>query len=278
MYLAEEAVLDWFRSQHLGPAKLFHEYGLALSIVDSSVQLPAVLDLDDIVDAEVTGGPDRFGVRLRARRPGNPTVLRGKMTVALVPTTPADTPLPASLASAIGDLASAGLPGRTDLDNATGADPERLLADSGAFVWSWRVPYYYCQYSTHIQHGGYVRAVEEAVDRFLADRGLSVRTMLERRGWIPVVSRARVTQFVAADMEETVHTAFRVTEVVRGTGFDATVDCYVSRGGTLVHTATAKILHGYAISRGPQAGRLAELDAATVAALTRVPATQGSRS
>jgi hypothetical protein len=100
--------------------------------------------------------------------------------------------------------------------------------------------------------------------------------MLDQRGWIPVVSRARVNQFVAAEMEEIVHTAFRVTDVVRNTGFDARMDCYVLRDGVLVHTASARILHGYAISRGPGAGRLAELDPATVTALTRDAAPNGT--
>jgi hypothetical protein len=46
------------------------------------------------------------------------------------------------------------------------------------------------------------------------------------------------------------------------------MDCWVERDDTLVHTATARILHGYAYARGPDAGRLVELDEATIAAVT----------
>ena len=44
--------------------------------------------------------------------------------------------------------------------------------------------------------------------------------------------------------------------------------CHVVRDGRLTQVATATILHGYAASRGPEAGRLATLDPETVAALT----------
>jgi hypothetical protein len=46
------------------------------------------------------------------------------------------------------------------------------------------------------------------------------------------------------------------------------MDCFVHRGAELVHVATARILHGYAVSRGEGAGRLAEFDDSTIAALT----------
>ena len=255
------------------PSRLYHEYGLGFTIAESSVQLPAVLDVDDLVDSEVSGGPDRFTVRLRARRPGSPCVLLGRMTVALVrESDPARSATPPAIAArlAVGDVAELGLPGRSDLAVGPGVRPADVTAPpgSGAFCWTWRVPYFYCQFSGRVQHSGYVRAMEEVVDRFLADRGLSVRTMLEDRGWIPVVSRARVSLLADAVMEETVHTVLTVTDVLKGVSFDARMDCYADRGSRLVHVATGRILHAYAIARGPDAGRLAVLDQAAIDALT----------
>jgi len=61
---------------------------------------------------------------------------------------------------------------------------------------------------------------------------------------------------------------FAVDYVLRDVGFDGRMDCYVQRGAALEHVATARILHAYAIARGPRAGTVARLDAATVAALT----------
>jgi hypothetical protein len=105
------------------------------------------------------------------------------------------------------------------------------------------------------------------VEGFLAARGLSIRTLLAERSWIPVVSRVRVRMLADARMEEVVHTCFAVEEVLRDAAFRARMDCWVRRGDGLVRCATASILHGYALSRGPEAGRLVELDAATQAAL-----------
>jgi acyl-CoA thioesterase FadM len=283
MYLAEEAVLAWFRERDLGPSRLYHEFGLGFTIAESSVQLPAVLDVDDVVDCEVSGGPDRFTVRLRARRPGSPCVLLGKVRVALVREAeaaeaaeaagpaPAPVPVPAIVARlAVDSVADVGLPGRADLIVAPGAAPADVAAaEPGAFCWSWRIPYFYCQFSGRMQHSGHVRAMEEVVDRFLADRGLSVGTLLTERGWIPVVSRAKVSLLADAFMEETLLTVLTVTDVLKGVSFDARMDCYADRGSRLVHVATGRILHAYAIARGPGAGGLAELDQATIDALTR---------
>ena len=135
---------------------------------------------------------------------------------------------------------------------AGGPGVARLPAD-GAFVHRWRAPYFYCHFSDRVQHSGFVRCLEEVVDRFLADRGISVGRMLRERSWIPVVSRARVRLLTPAHMEETVHTVFTVTDVLRGTMFDGRMDCFVERNGAFWPVATATILHGYAIAaaRGP---------------------------
>lgn len=277
LYLVENAVLGWFSEQGCPAGQLYHRYGLGLEIVDCSALLPAVLDVDDLVTAEIQPvRPGRFAVRLAVSRGGsNVTVLRGKVTVALVREKDAPGPLPepAGLAPLIvPDSVAAGAGGQAgagDRQVPPGHEVRNELAvpGSGTFLWSWRAPYFYCHFSDRVQHSGYVRALEEVVDRFLADRGLSVAAMLTERGWIPVVSRVRVTLLADAHMEEVIHTTFTVTDVMKSTMFDGRMDCYVLRGRHLVHVATASILHGYALSRGDRAGQLAELDEATVAAL-----------
>jgi acyl-CoA thioesterase FadM len=274
MYLVEEAVLNWLRDQGHGAHALFHQHGLGTEIVDCSVQLPAVLEVDDEVRAEVVAGTGRrLRVQLSVSRGGQDVVvLRGHVTVALLPETDAPThrPAPAALATweaATLDAAS-GL--RSELALPAGADPASVLTPdgSGAFLWSWRAPYFYCHFSDRVQHSGYVRALEEVVERFLADRGISVGRMLAERAWIPVVSRARVRLAEPAHMEETVHTVFTVDDVLREMMFSGRMDCWVQRGDRLVLVATATILHGYAISRGPDAGQLARLDPEVCAILT----------
>lgn len=273
MYLVEQAVLQWLRDQGAGAKSLFHDHGLGVEIVDCSVQLPAVLEVDDDVVARVTaGGRDRLTVQLSVLRDGGEvTVLRGKVVVALIREGTAGHHRPAPGALAALEV--------TDLAEATGGAPVRTIpegesvasviaADPRAFLWSWRAPYFYCHFSDRVQHSGFVRTLEEVVDRFLADRGISVGRMLAERSWIPVVSRARVRLLGAAHMEETVHTVFTVQDILRGVMFDGRMDCYVRRGAELVPVATATILHGYAIAAGPGAGGLAELDDGVIRALT----------
>jgi acyl-CoA thioesterase FadM len=275
MYLGEQAVLDWFRDREVGPSVLFHRHGLGLSVITSSVQLPAVLDIDDVTDAAVRGGPDSFDVKLTAHRAGAPAVMRARIGVALVKEAdaPGSAPPPGWLAPlVIADAADAdaGAAAPAGRDMPPAAAAEALVPPGSAgYAWSWRVPYYHCQYSHRMQHSGYVRVLEEAVDRFLADRGLAIPDMLRGRGWIPVVSRARVSILADAAMGETMHAVLTVTDVLKRTCFVARMDCYVRRGRAMVHTASGQILHAYAIASGENAGRTAELDDATIAALTR---------
>jgi acyl-CoA thioesterase FadM len=263
IYLAEQAVLQWLIDQGTGARDLFLGHGLGFEIVDCSVQLPAVLEIDDRVIAEVTGTGPVLAVELSVDRDGQRvTVLRGKLRVALVPeaAAPVHRPAPAALAA----LEIPALAGAASAQDAAQA----LAVGSASFLWSWRAPYFYCHYSDRVQHSGFVRCLEEVVDRFLADRGISVGRMLRERSWIPVVSRARIQLIEPAHMEETIHTTFTVTDILRGVMFDGRMDCFVKRGDEVIRVATAKILHGYAIAAGEGAGGLAELDAGVVAALT----------
>jgi acyl-CoA thioesterase FadM len=274
MYLVEQGLLQWLRDQGSSARDLYLDHGLGFEVVDCSVQLPAVLEIDDEVRVEVGAGRgNKLAVTLSVVRDGaEVTVLRGKVSVALVRerTAPEHKPAPERLAGLeVGDLAEActvSQPARRRL--AAGESAESVLAAGpGSFLWSWRAPYFYCHYSDRVQHSGYVRALEEVVDRFLAERGISVGRMLTERSWIPVVSRARVQLIEAAHMEEVIHTTFTVTDILLGTIFDGRMDCFVQRGDELVPVATAQILHGYAIAAGEGAGGMATLDDGVIRAL-----------
>lgn len=259
-YLLEEGVLQYLRDRDLGPTKLYREFGLGVEFVDSSIQLPNTIDLDDEVTVHVTRDQRKLGwafaVRMTVDRGDGPiTVLNGKTRVQLiheVDTTPGAR-IPDSIADAVSEI--------TPLDTTGPQTLAQLKSENaGAFLWSWRIPYFYCHYSLRLQHSGYVRAVEEVVDRFLFDRGLAIEEVLAERGWIPVVSRSRITLLEDALMGETLHTVMRVDEVIKDVMYPAKIDTYVERGGTLFHTATASVVHGYAVSRGADAGTLAVFD------------------
>jgi len=276
LYLVEQGVLQWFRERGIGPQCLYHEYGVGLEIVDCSALLLTLLEVDDQVVAEIVlKESGQFSVLLRVERNGSDAiVLKSKVAVALVRKNGKRTakPLPDHIASLeVASLASASdILNRCDLHIPNGENSRSILVPPGSqtFLWSWVARYFHCHYSDRVQHSAYTRALEEVVDRFLADRGISVRRMLDEFGWIPVVSRVRIHLVADAHMEETIHSTFVVDEIVKTTLYDARMDCYVQRGETLVHTATARILHGYAISDGEGAGRLAELNESTLAALT----------
>lgn len=280
LYLVEEAILEYFRERGLGPHVLYHRHGLGLEIVESSVQLPATLQIDDEVRASLLPETPRpgqgapFAVKLSVAGDGSTvTVLHGRVRVGLVRErdAPGTQPVPAFLepyvASEVAALAGRATAEPPAIAVPTGVRDALVPPGSNAFLWSWRIPYYYCHFSDRLQHSGYVRALEEVVDRFLDDRGISIRTMLDERGWIPVVSRARVRMLADAHMEEVVHTVFTVEGILKDVLYDARMDCYVRRGDRLVHTASATILHGYAISRGERAGQLARFGDSTTGAL-----------
>lgn len=277
-YLLEEAVLTYFRERGYAPADLYHTYGLGLEIVDSSIQLPQALNIDDEVTVTVTSATKQRGnglaltVRFDAtRNAGNAgdadeaNVLTGKVRVALVreKNAPGQEPGPSNIEGFVVSEVSE-VAGTAQEPTAVNGDEDvaRVLTpeDSNAFLWSWRVPYFYCHYSERLQHSGYIRAMEEVVDRFLHARDLSIGDMLTERGWIPVVSRARVQMLADVRMEETVHTVFTVEDILKNSLYTARFDTYVVRGGQLVHTSTGSIMHGYVISRGEGVGTLAEFD------------------
>ncbi|WP_309222736.1 thioesterase family protein [Micromonospora sp. CP22] len=274
MYLVEEAVLQWLRDHGHPPGQLFHRHGLGVEIVDCSVQLPAVLDIDDEVDAQVDRGRgDRLDVTLRVRRDGRDvTVARASVRLALVRERTAEesTPVAPDLAPWVVD----DLGGAADAPGSRPYDPRRPVRDqlvdpdSPALYWPWRARYFYCHYSDRVQHSAYVRCVEAAVDRLLEARGISVGRLLAERAWIPVVSRARVRIHQAAHMEETVHTVVDVDSVLREQLFEVRLTCHVVRDDRLLTVAEGRVLHGYAISRGDRAGEVARLGPDIVATLT----------
>lgn len=266
MYLAEAAVLEWLHERGTSARQLYLDNGLGLEIVDSSVQLPAVLELDDEVTTQVRHlGAGRLTITMTVCREGTDvTVFRAKTRVALVRQASAEAaaPAPAAVADLVVDSLDSATEARGARTQLDGRDVAAVLGTGqNSLLWSWRVPYFYCHYTDRVQHSGYVRALEEVVDRYLADRGISVGTLLRDRSWIPVVSRARVEMLAAAEMEEVIHTEFTIDQVLRDVMFSATMTCWVQRGDELIAVARAQILHGYAISAGPHAGSLAELDA-----------------
>lgn len=286
MYLAEEAVLEHLRERGLSPRRLYEDYGLCCEIVDSDWRILHAMHVDDLVRVQVQPANDTAQGELAhqldmfVERDGETHKVAAGQVKVLFRRDNSGTfsgPPPASLAPFVHDeirragsqtVAPTGFtasrePGYLD-DPIAG---QLVSAQDNAFVWRWRAPYFYCHFTERLQHSGYLRLMEEVVDLFLADRGISIRTMLDTRGWIPVVPRARVEMLGEALMEETIYTVYTVEEIFKRLTYTARMDCYVPRNGKAVRMATGRIVHGYARIISPSEWKLVPFDDATMAAL-----------
>jgi hypothetical protein len=293
-YLVEEAVLDHLRTHDLTARRLYEDHGLCVEFVDLDTRIGSAFHMDDEVLATVTPRtkPEdtelRFAVTLAAQRPDAPANgASAKVRVALRrdtrggPAEPAPSRLqpyiveridraPGKDAPLVPGVPSPYAIGRGAVGQGSiGGDPllSELTRGANSFAWRWRIPYPYCHFTERLQMSGYLRQMEEVVDLFLADRGVSIKTMLDDRDWIPVVPHSRIALLDEALMEEELYTVFTVEDVYKGFTYSARMDCYVVRDGALVQTATGHITHGYAVIENRRDWSLVNFDARMMAAL-----------
>lgn len=286
MYLAEEAVLSHLRQCDVIPRKLYEQFGICTEILQSEARILHALHMDDAVKIEVKLQPNNldkklvFSVQMFVQEDGKEIkAYTGKVkllfrfdTSGIVPISSDRLPLEISPHISTDLESTAEIP----LGNLT---PDRSLSihenirreliekNANAFIWKWHVPYFYCHFNDRLQHSGYLRIMEEVVDLFLADRGISIRTMLNSQKWIPVVPNASIEIMREAVMEETIYTVYTVEEIFKEATYTSRMDCYVEREGSLIHTASGKITHGYAKIQNRRDWSLVNFDEKTINAL-----------
>jgi acyl-CoA thioesterase FadM len=265
-YLVEEAVLEHFRRHGLAARVLYERHGLGLDIVDIDTRILHALHMDDEVRAEVaqTTRPDdrelAFTVAIHVERDGESLkAVTSKVRAVLR----ADTWNGAAAEPAPSELARFTVP---RIRRGEQWPPDNA---ANSFTWKWRIPYFYCHFVERIQMSGYLRLMEEVVDLFLADRGVSIKTLLDQQRLIPVVPRSSISMLDEALMEEELHTVFTVEDVFKDFTYTARMDCYVPRGDRVVHTATGRITHGYAVIENRRDWSLVSLDGRMLDALNR---------
>ncbi|ANZ39741.1 hypothetical protein BBK82_30570 [Lentzea guizhouensis] len=258
-YIVEEAVLNHFRERGLPAHDLYERHAVGLDVVELDTRILHALRIDEVVAAHVTplpGAEFRCRVVIEAERSGRPAKAVTSTAAAVLRRDHERAP-------------EAALPHEVSpfvVDRISG--PVRdMPPGANRFVWTSRVPYFYCHFTDRMQMSGCLRVMEEVVDLFLADRGISIRTMLDEAGWIPVVPHSRIRLLGEAAMEEELHTAFTVEDVFKDFTYTSRMDCHVVRDGRAVPIATGVITHGYAvIEKGPSM-RLVNFDDRVLSAL-----------
>jgi acyl-CoA thioesterase FadM len=272
------------------PRALYEDHALCFEIVASDTRILHALHMDDMVEVEVmradfgTGPEAMFTIiAYVTRHGGRLKAVTSTMNVVLRALTEATTSaLPPSLetivttcirrdeqqtavAPTIAGRAMSADCGTEAFAAAVGAGI--LSANANAFVWRWRIPYFYCYYNARLRHSGYLRLMEEIVDLFLAERGISIKTMVDTKRLIPVVPHAAVSMVGEAYMEENILTVFKVDEIFKGFTYKATMDCWVERNRRLVLVQRGSITHGYAEIMNRRDWRLVPFDRQTLAAI-----------
>ncbi|MBB1252752.1 hypothetical protein H3146_05145 [Streptomyces sp. OF3] len=287
-YMVEEAVLDHFRQVDMPARALYEEHGLGLDIVALDTRILHAFHMDDLAEAVVA--PDtkaakaaKAGKAGKAGKGGkgddNTVALRvtinverdgvvhkavtAKVRVSLRIDTYLDSAgeVPAELArfavARLGEQREA--EPRLPFDTEDGI-LDQLLEGKNAYGWTWHIPYPYCHFTERLQMSGYLRLMEEGKDRFVADRGISIKTLLDDRRWIPVVPRSEITILDEAMMEEDLYITYEVEEVFKDFTYTSRMNFYVIRDGELLRTATGTIVHGYAVIRNRRDWSLENFD------------------
>lgn len=278
IYLMEEAVLEYIKTKVGRIGDLFVNQNIAVEIVSSDIELMKVLSIDDKVRAEVqkkdNSNDDEllFLVNLYVH---NERIATGKLIIVIRSVINQETsPLtyekdfitfemnrsnilkepefPSIIESS---TTTYGIP---SIKNIADLDPNK------GFIWRKKVPYFYCHYSRKIQYSGYIRVIEEVVELYLESRGISIRYMLENRGWIPVVLKTNIDLITDVFMEEELWIVFTVVEIKLDLLYNAKFETYVKRGDRYILSSRGSILHGYADTT---TWSLASLDKKTIHAL-----------
>lgn len=248
MYAAEQSVLEHFRRSGLGIRDLFEQYGLLVEVVHNKGRILHALKLDEPVTVVVGPGRQRpgaslaFDITMFADRDGRRVktyagavrvVLRRDASLGIAPVAQ----LPAALERLARDVAAEPAP-----DSAA----EAPVADMPSLEYTMRIPYYYCHGNERLKMSGLLRIMEAADAEFCAQRGISIRRLLEERRWIPAVPSAEITILAEAGLEEDLLVRYQVVDVVKDLTYKSRLDCFVQRDGTRVHVATGVIVHAYA--------------------------------
>lgn len=118
-----------------------------------------------------------------------------------------------------------------------------------------------------LHHSGYERIIEEAVDLFLENKNLSIKSMLDKKSWIPVVSKSKICLLNKVEIEDTIYVVFDVKNILFNRLYEADIIFFKVIDNKLLEVAHGEISHGYSDIKEPQNPELVVLDCETLKAL-----------
>jgi acyl-CoA thioesterase FadM len=253
-YLLQEGVLDWLRAHQLGMGPMFETYGLATEVVNCRVRFLKALRVNDLptVSVKSISKPSErqatFVVGI-SRQEGtvNLSLAQGRMNVVWRPAG-VELGAVAEPPEELQPFISPVQPSPPERLSAADRDelPAKLRPRDKISISRWhRVAYPQCCYTDRMQFSAYVGLLEGMVDEFLAEREVSIGTLLRERRWIPVVSRFEMEIAKPVFMEEMLLGVLSIDKVVKNLIFTARLDCYVLRQGDPLRVMTCEIDHAY---------------------------------
>lgn len=269
-YLMEEAFINYFREKYLSPNILFKKYGIKLFIKCLNIAIAKAVNVDDEIRINITSLCSNKYLIKACDNIGN-LFFKGEITIHVIfPCANFDLKLlPPQIEQLLIDI----------LNNENENTYIKLLVNnncplnvlkeqySTAFIYKKRIPYYYCNFTNELHHSGYERIIEEAVDLYLDNRHLSIKTMLDQKNWIPVVSKSSIEIKNTVKMEDTIYIVFTIKNVIFNSIYEAEIKIFKCINDGLIEVAVGYISHGYSLIKDPQKPELVFIDKQTLNAL-----------
>lgn len=261
-YLMEEAIISFLRDLYLSPNVLYKKYGIKIIIKSLSIDILKAINIDDFIEIDICSSMVFNEFVIRAYDNNN-SFFRGKVGIDIELTNKKvglDL-LPKEVANFLNGVLRA----KTEesfLEKSIEGNPISYLKQlyNSAFIYSKRIPYYYCNYTKELHHSGYERIIEETVDLFLENKNLSIRSMLDKKSWIPVVSKSKVCLLNKVEIEDIVYIVFDVKNILFNRIYEADIIFFKVKDNKLQEVARGEISHGYSDIKNPQNPELVVLD------------------
>ena len=269
-YLMEESIISFLRDLYLSPNILYKKYGIKIIIKSLSIDILKAMNVDDFIEIDICTSMAVNEFVIKAYDNNRNSFFRGKVGID-IELTNKNVRLEV-LPEKVTDFLNGILEAKKEESFREKPIESNPISDlkmlyRAAFIYSKRIPYYYCNYTRELHHSGYERIIEEAVDLFLENKNLSIKSMLDKKSWIPVVSKSKLCLLNKVEIEDTIYVVFDVKNILFNRLYEADIIFFKVIDNKLLEVAHGEISHGYSDIKEPQNPELVVLDCETLKAL-----------